>query len=421
MGLGIGVTAPIPRQGSRAIKWPTLADQLESAIREELSDPIDTLFLEIESDDESLHATIHPGAEPLEFVPDGEHIGVMAKTSTLGPGYHAHVVDLINRIGHRCGLAWNWAEEGADETGFAQKHDFPALQTEMANFLKFLAGIFGDPDPEGSVAINAGLGFSPVGLTGVITPSGPRPWKWLTETRAGKAPLKAAQDFFVWWNKDRDADYWRKTGEMLLWSDVRWRPPDDEADEAPMQAALACFDRAHELDPRAKIPEPEIAELRALLDWSEDQLPQPPAPGLMGYFRLPMTYPPFGGWSFILPGYFFQSFDEDEGVLSLSFPGRSVWITVYTVEEPVPPGQMVADFLGEAPPDAEFIEHASGPLLSRAFIAKDEQDGEEFTVLRGSAAIPGSIAVITIALDDPADRDWAAEVFRTLRHGGEQA
>jgi hypothetical protein len=420
MGLGIGVTAPLPRKNSTP--WPILAEQIESALREELSDPIDAQFLAIDAQEDSLLATIHPGAESLEFSLDGGRIGVMAKISTLGPGYHAHVVEVINRIGRRCNLAWDWAAEGADETGFATTGDYPALQSAMADFLRHLAGLFGEPDPDGCLMINTSLGFSPVGLKGVVTPSGPRTFDWLRETRAGKNVTGAARDFYVWWNQPRDAEYWRKTGELLLWSDVRWRPADDEAEESTMQAAAACFDRALELDPKCPIPKPEVAELRALLDWPEGKDPEPPIPGRIGYYRGDMAYPPFGGWGFTLPGYFYVNFDQDEGVLSIAFPGRSVWLTAFDIDKPVPTGTLIADFLGESPAEADFVENADGPMIARAFIAPDEEDGHEFTALRGVAAVPGAVITITIALDEPMDTEWAIQVFRSLRHqAAEQA
>src|ERR1700733_10309429 len=65
------------------------------------------------SDQPALFVQIHPCAEEVEVsVPEPKACLVRAKTSTVGPGYHIFLCDLLRRFGAQFNVEWNESEEG---------------------------------------------------------------------------------------------------------------------------------------------------------------------------------------------------------------------------------------------------------------------------------------------------------------------
>ena len=71
--------------------------------------------------------------------------------------------------------------------------------------------------------------------------------------------------------------------------------------------------------------------------------------------------------------------------------------------------QRVAGHLG-----SDALVHRDGPVVGRARVEVDPTTGVEVAVLNGYSAVLGSGAAIRIEIDDPADWDWALEMWRSL-------
>src|SRR5688572_27842637 len=70
----------------------------------------------------ALYVFIHPAAEEVDIiVPEPGRVTVSAKTSTVGPGYHTALCQLLRRFGEEKKIRWNpdGEEDDAsqDETG----------------------------------------------------------------------------------------------------------------------------------------------------------------------------------------------------------------------------------------------------------------------------------------------------------------
>jgi hypothetical protein len=134
MGLGLQTTASLRRKKAfgflAAIVPPKeVADAIQGCAR---GTPLEPLTSLAELGDGSGYAvTLHPAAEALYLEADGETVTASAKTSNVGPGYHAFLVFVLDSVQASLGLKWEWAEED-DETGFARHGDFARLQAEMA-------------------------------------------------------------------------------------------------------------------------------------------------------------------------------------------------------------------------------------------------------------------------------------------------
>ena len=75
----------------------------------------------------------------------------------------------------------------------------------------------------------------------------------------------------------------------------------------------------------------------------------------------------------------------------------------------------IQQFAGELGPEA--IDHRAGGVIGRATLSTDTTSGLEVGVLEGYSAVVGSGAAVRIVFDDPADWDWAVEMWRSLAPG----
>ncbi len=418
MGLGIGLIAPLPRQGGRPMAWPKF-QQL-------VADALEGTYLALNEGEDGFELEVHPGAECLRFTPEGDDgFYVETKTSTLGPGYHAHIVEMIDEIGKVGKVELDWgAGEGGDETNYAVDRDFAELQSQMAEQFRALIDVMSDRSAEHALFINWSFGVpEPIGdAGGLFTPSGLLSTKWCREVAEGKDLGARCREFYVWWDKDRDADYWRKLARMTLWSEVRWRPPMSEREARVWATALLAADELEELGAAHLLPAAEIAELRELMEWDEDTPCREPSPKGIGYYRHNVRWHLPGGWAFVLGGYFFEEIEEDDSggqTLLWFFNDRTVRFSSANIETdsgPAPAAELLEFATSQAAPDAETIELNLGPATARGYFAteSDEESGEEYNVLSVTIAIDGRVAWLTITFGDPQHRDWAMDIARSV-------
>jgi hypothetical protein len=95
-------------------------------------------------------AQLHPAAEELEvLVPDAARVIVTAKTSTVGPGYHPFVCDVVKHLGGDLGISWDPPDDDGgtgDETGFFHTGDYLAVENEMLRWLRSVMKVEAEVD-----------------------------------------------------------------------------------------------------------------------------------------------------------------------------------------------------------------------------------------------------------------------------------
>jgi hypothetical protein len=415
MGLGIEVFAPLPRDGAKPMKWPAFAALV--------AETLDGEFIELHEDDAAFGLEVHPGSEFLRFEAQPDNcFSAAIKTSTLGPGFHAEMVRLLKLVAAAGNLDIDWAE--ADETGYAADDDFGALQEQMAEQFVAIVRIMSEHSTDEALCVNWPLGVpTPRGNSGgLFTPSGPLTPQWCQEVIAGNDIERKCREFFVWWNKDRDAGYWQNLAHLILWSEVRWRPPMSEDEERTWSMVLLCEDELKKLGAASTLPAAEIAELKELLEWPDDTPCREPAKKGIGYYRHDARWQLPGGWSLTLGGYFFHDVEDDGDTLLYFFNERTVRFSSANINSddgPVPAEELLETATDNAPSDAEFIEFKNGEVLSRGFICEMEEDGETFTGLSATLAIPGGAAWLTVCFNEPRHREWAMSVLRSISHPGQ--
>ncbi len=412
MGLGLQISAELRNPAG-------MLEMIDAAIRTVVVEPLDRLLLHVEEEGGVLYVQLHPAEEPVEFILDGGMIVAAAKTSSAGPGYHAWLVDLLEEVGRRVDVPWNWADQGngeGDGTGFHDSYDFTSLQASMADWLVELARsvlIKGD-HAEHPIALSLPVGDMVLGDAFAVSGTGSWSREWFESITGSDdaVRLQAADAFFPAWHPRDDARYWRGCGLALCWYPMRWVQPADLTEETLYKAALGCFAKAHEMNPTIDLPEPEIREIWSLL--AREGADRPPAPNGIGFRRGVMLRELPGGWSAHVPGYFATEHRDDGATTVFSFGDRSVQGTAMRAPDDGGDGEAGARYLhGQAEQsagDPNAFTFENGHVLGWAAASAEPP----VHTLQGLLASGLDVLSLTVSHGDDGDGGaWADQVLRS--------
>ncbi len=379
-----------------------------------------------------LHVHFHPAGEPAQLRVGGSgKVTVHAKTSPVGPGYHAHLCSLLKDFAEDFEIQWNDPAPDRDPAHFFAQGDLARLERHFLHWLALECSNAvrrTEPGRTLSVGLPRPLRFLHPGP--VLTPTGPRSVEWL-KTVAGDAT--AGRDFFPWWSPDLDAAFYARRAETDLWLAFPWRAPLTETEGEVVDQIAADFANAHEADPAAALPwsawaatleaisqdggkytvEPVPEELAAIVRSRDDG-----AAKAMGYRKHPVAVAFSGGWQMQLPGRLAIR-REDEGRTWTAWDDSvTVWLRDQSLGHPergsVPtPAQAVAAARKNLPA-GDPVERLDGHIVGEAVYDTHTEDGRTVGRLSGVAASGHRLAVCNIYLRDPADRPRAVALWRTL-------
>lgn len=413
MGLGVYIEAPLGPLRLRLRDLEAVAAAARQAIDEPLLAELARIIAESENE---IGLWLHPSAEPISFRLDPGALTASCKSSTTGPGYHAYVVEMLERMADQQGLAWNWDDESGetgDECGYHESRDFESVQVQMGRWLQQLADHISGEDMA-SVMISLPIEFAPVRPGKICSPAGVWEPDWVGSlVNADQDQLMAAgREFFPWWSQGCDGELWRRYGESLCWTEIPWHPPATDAEAAAYDSALSAFARSRELSPGIVLPDLEIAELRRLRD-SPVEDASPPRPTGLGFRRGPMTWSISGGWTVELPGYWYA--DVEDGAMVLWFTDRTIRASSFSVDGPKD-SDLLASVTEKNHYDSEdqLVTWDRDHLRAQAVVHWTD-DGDGYWILDGCVVTGGSLCIVTCCFDEEQDRAWAEEVFRTVR------
>jgi hypothetical protein len=382
----------------------------------------------------ALFASIYPIGEEVEFiVPEPGWVTVSAKTSTIGPGYHTALCQLLQRFGEDKKVQWKAAgeedDDSHDETGYFFSGDRAAVEEEMLLHLKTMASISIETLEEQGYTLqawNLPIDFGYFDYPGGIhTPLGPRSIDWI---RAVLNDPRAGRDIYPWWDDGLTASFFLGRALCELWSKVRWRPvlTEEEYDDWDFICDDLC--RAFEADPSLDYPWREWAELIDILDGFEGASSVTPELGavicdragrvgaerpLIGYRRYPVKVSLLDGWSIEIPGAMTELWEEN--TWSAWDGERTVWFSNWGLArksgEPVS-AEDVLDAMSL--PEGELIHHRDGGLIGKAIVTEVEEDGQTLLNLKAFSAVEGKAALCNIFYHDEDDYDWALATWHSL-------
>ncbi len=261
---------------------------------------------------------LHPASPPLTIGADVEgRVIASADTSNAGPGYHTFVARVLDRLSERFEIAWTREHEprpvgtaapwiGARvplvERAAVEREHLTLLGRVLARAIDLrrrgMDGIH--------VGTRSGTQFTFDGA--IATPLGPRDDAWLARATRD---ARLAADIRPWWADVTDARYLLQRALVILWTEIRWRPPADDDERATMDEALGLLRRALPSDASLPYPWREWAELitlrgipdpiadRVLRQAERTDAARPP----IGYRRRPVTIT-HEGWVLDVPGAF---------------------------------------------------------------------------------------------------------------------
>ncbi|MDX2146640.1 MAG: hypothetical protein SFZ23_03880 [Planctomycetota bacterium] len=427
MGLGICVRAKLrnnkPQSAEKAI------EDIVGALPDAISDPVMTECLDVVEAEDKLLVTLHPAAEMLEISAEHGFVVASTKTSTAGPGFHAAVVDVLDRLGKACSLAWMWDEEGSpDETGYALDRDYAKLQQAMASQFRAVAEAIGDhleesDQDERTTYLNMaplnGSMLQPVTHNQIVSPIGAHSRGWLTKAATEQGAASLAPDFYPWWTRERTPREWAKLATVLMWSELRWRPPTGEHEERLMRLALRAAEEAGPELARFGPTPGDLEEISTLLSVEEEADVPPPRDQGFGLFRGDAHYTGLGEWTFRAPASMLDEVEEDdEGNVSivLAMPGRTLRMSGIEFEsdgdKPVDRHQILQDIQAAAKGPYEQVERDD--LVGMLEIAEPGEE-ESWHVLSASLAADSHLAFFTLAYRDATDEAWARRVIASVQ------
>ena len=365
-----------------------------------------------ETGEARLDVALHPTTPDLVLTAsDAGQIVAEAATAAAGPGYHRFVGRVLERMGQE--LAISWVQGGADRSEAERAYLGWLGQTLAVARAARAAGKIGI-----HVGTPGGVRFSFDGA--IATPLGPRDDAWLDRA---VADTRIAIDIAPWWADATDAHYLLGRALCLMWLEVRWRPPALAEEAQLLDEVHRLLSKAFPLDSSLAYPWRAWAEVIGLRGIADPMARQVVARAAaladiapdIGYRRGVVTVS-HEGWRLQIPGSFAERRTPEEWWGGGA--GRS--ITLAAVQTGTAAGAMSAhDFIrqfgGDLGPDA--IDHRAGDVVGRATLSTDASSGVEVGVLDGYSAVAGSGAAIRIVFDDPADWQWAIDMWRSLAPG----
>jgi len=372
-----------------------------------------------------LRMTTHPAAETVDVRVDGKRITFSAKTSTVGPGYHADLCDTLRALGTALDIEWDPPdeEEGTgDETGYFATGDRDALESEMLRWLQQTARILLEHRDEAGKALALSMPISPryhgpPGAT-LLTQMGPRDAEWLRRVHADP---HVGTDIFPWWSPGRGAAY--ELGRVLvhLWLDARFHPAATEDEERLGRELLRRLARAYRSDPTLDYPWAAWAMLHDdVVDADDDDLSETirdraaqVGENTIGYREWDVDASLADGWHITVPGSFSTQVDDD-GTWSAWEDGHTVWATAFSRARngaPAPAEEMFSEKPSEGTPTV--IEGLEAPY--RAHISSFEEDDDEYWRVTAQIARPGRLLLVTAVVPDKPLLGWAHRVIASVR------
>jgi hypothetical protein len=418
MGLGIyikgEVSKPLFSFRKEAFQFSAIQDYITS-----YSSGLFKEFLSFSEDENTLYVTLHPSEEPVYFTRSENVIVCSAKTNSVGPGYHAYLVELIEKLGKNLKIEWQWdLEEGEefyqDETGYYEHRNYEQLQLEMLRWLRALCRSY-DEDESKQIMVSLPAGIPRLRLDYfAISPVGMWSKEWFNKVGSLEPEdiRWAGDEFFIWWNKEMDAKFYKQTGIALLNVDCPWHIPIDDKEKKSLAMSDQCFEQARKIDPFIELPEEDWVTVKNLLAEADTEIPETE----YGYRKHLMTFDLAGDWLIDLPGTMYES--TDESTLVHYDHIRTVRSLAYTISN-------------KEKTDAEFAEtffdnnknviietlYSEADLEGKAiiFYSIDKDLESEYWTLQGVKVKDHRFLLSTICYPTEDHKEWAIQTWRSIR------
>jgi len=329
---------------------------------------------------------LHPAAPlgTLSVQPDGE-IVLRAETSTLGPGYHAHVIEKVTPILDELDYAWT------------DTFDLAATQAAMCAWLA--------DELRGNGQVKIGVPDTRRFRSDapVLTALGPRDAAWRAGVLAD--PVRAA-DAFAWWQTGPGRDALARA-LIAMSLEVPWREPLDKDERELMTEVDEDLRAARKADATLPLPYAEWKELLMHLGSEDEDVNEKVGDhkAVLGYRRHDIEIELSGGWHVVIPGAFAGHW-EDEGAKYWATDGdRMIEFSSLTANDETDSAKLLA----VAPEKYEVIDR----LVDENRHGRAEGFVEDETpILIGLMCQAPHVGILTCK---GGTREWALATWRSLQ------
>jgi hypothetical protein len=303
MGLGIFAVANLRRKRAfglltSVVKPDAIAGGL---LKYATASPLISLTRLQETSDHRFLVTLHPCAEPVFIETKGEEVHVSAKTSSIGAGYHAFLIDALRKLESDLGLAWNWDE--LDETGYARDKNFAKLQGAMRDMQRSIFQLVSERVGQNGgksmrIAMSMDSGAEVSGHE-CATTMGPLSYDAVRGLAAGTND-KALDATLPWPEQGFGASMYKGLALSEMWNEMRWCRPLDEPEMQRVRRTLELCKMTGRLG-GGGIPKEAIAALENITSGRmHNDFPEPQG---LGYRRRAFTSRmPGANWRVEVPG-----------------------------------------------------------------------------------------------------------------------
>jgi len=407
MGLGFTMRFPVHKRKG------LLREQYEAYFKG-LTSPVPNWDVFTFFGDNWFEVRLVPFEESLYGEWVGDDLMLSSKTNSAGPGYHAYLIEVLDGLGVK-------PTNVDDETGYYKSRDYAALQAQMAQWLQSMSVVLTDAMGKdfSNFAVSIALDWMPrTDDQLVCCPLGGFNKAFFERAKQGG---DVGAEFFLWWNKGRDALFYRNTALNMLLYAVNWLAPETNAERLDIAAALACLEQAYALDPNLQYPAAEWLELSKFSDNPDlaqtisARFPNAGEPAI-GYRRGNIETNVFG-WRFTHSG--MMHMDRDENGTFIQWDNdKTIRTSTFTVEfkEDLP---NKSESLMESALDAtmEYEPFALDIDGSAARIAHKQIDenGEMVWYTSLVAALDNNLLILSLFYVNDDERQWALDVCTSIK------
>jgi hypothetical protein len=408
MGLGFSMKLPAGRLAKKSRKQ---YEQYFGSLKPVIPDwnPVSTF------EDAGFLVKLVPFEEEIYGTWENGDLRISAKTSSAGPGYHAYLVDLIDGLGVA-------PLEVKDDTGYYDARNYSALQDEMSGWLRILSeqlikmGDSGQDYAALSVSLRID-GFPEATGHFACCPLGYYEREFVEMALSGQ---NLGPEFFVWWNQQQDALFYRNAALCQILSDVNWLMPRSSGERLSVSSALGCLEIAFGLDPYLAYPAAEWLELARLSGdaaLAEAIRSRFGAVGqaTLGYNR-GIISSEMHGWRFSHSGMMHAEF-EDEGETYVHWDGkRTIRVSSLTVEFNGNPPNKSEMLLASATAKESYepFRLRNADIPAKILHKQIEENGKPLWSTSLNAAMENELLVMSLYYEDEADREWALGVCASV-------
>lgn len=437
MGLGLYIIGKQKKNKSKKKIFNKIEEYFLSLKKDLLSK-----LIEIYKDEDMVLIYLHPAEEPIEFsVNEENNIVCSAKTSSAGPGYHAYLIALLEKMEEILRIEWIWSDEDGDigdETGYYENKNFKQLQNEILKWLHYFSKELLKLQEEhvSEIRISLPTDFPTIMKQEkffAMSSLGYWEEKWF-ETIANSSLENISNfgiDFFPWWNKEPDALFWLKTALVLLWTDCPWHEPISEGEVNLYYLIHDCLEEAYKLNKGLEFPWHEWMQILTYLkdekkiEKLKSIIPSDYSLHHIGFHKEIMLQSLTGGWKIEVPGYFYNELERNGETSLYWYEDKTIQSSSFSLEpkEKTSPNELVDTFfpMKNVKENIEIITFETETLMGKAGIMLDideDSNNDLSWLLQGVIATKelekSNLNLSTICYNKESDKDWAIKTWKSI-------